>query len=215
MIYVDQLLEIRGDEVVFKLDEFPDIDRLKQLSDDGYLKAEIRFDDNRRITAEQRKKTWALIGDIAKHTGFNPIEAGDWMKAYYMAESGAEYFSLSNCSVTTARLFISYIIEFCFLWNIPFKKKGMEMHDDINAYVWLCIKYRKCVLCGQKADWHHIDAVGAGNNRKTVDHSSRRLIALCRRHHNEAHQIGKDTFLNKHHIDGIKLTKQQIKEIDI
>lgn len=35
-------------------------------------KAEIRFDDGRHISAEQRKKAYATIRDIADYTGYPP-----------------------------------------------------------------------------------------------------------------------------------------------
>lgn len=36
--------------------------------------AEIRFDDGRHISAEQRKKAYATIRDIADYTGYLPEE---------------------------------------------------------------------------------------------------------------------------------------------
>lgn len=215
MNYVGRLTKVNGQEVTFFLNERPDIEELSRFSDSNILQAEVTFDDNRRLSADQRKKAWALINDIARHTGFNPVEAGDWMKAYFMAETGNDYFSLSDCSVTIARLFISYLINFCFEWNIPFKGKGLELHDDIRKYLWLCIKHRKCALCGLKGEIHHMNAIGAGRDRKTIDHSNHDLICLCRKHHNEAHSIGRQTFEDKHKAQGIKLVAEDVKRFRI
>src|SRR5699024_10243114 len=113
MNYVGKLKKVNGTEVTFELDERPDIQELSRLSNSDVLQAEVLFDDNRTISADQRKKAWALLSDIARHTGFTPIDAGDWMKAYFMAVTGTEYFTQRHCSVKTARLFIYYIINFC------------------------------------------------------------------------------------------------------
>ena len=42
--------------------------------------AEIRFDDGRHISAEQRKKAYATIGDISDWTGYLPEEAKERLK---------------------------------------------------------------------------------------------------------------------------------------
>ena len=91
----------------------------------------------------------------------------------------------------------------------------MDVQDDIGKYLWLCIKYRKCTICGQHGEIHHLNAVGAGRDRKHIDHSQHDLICLCREHHNEAHQIGVNTFKKKYQVDGIKLSSKDVKEFKI
>ncbi|SNR95758.1 Putative HNHc nuclease [Anaerovirgula multivorans] len=122
-------------------------------------------------------------------------------------ESGEEHFSLADCSMTTARHYISYLIEFCFQWDISFMGKGLDRTDDIDRYLWACIKFKKCSLCGKPADIHHWDAIGMGNDRKTLDDSLHRKIALCREHHTEVHTIGRDSFGAKHKVYGIIFTE--------
>lgn len=78
--------------------------------------AEIRFDDGRHISAEQRKKAYATIGDISDWTGYLPEEAKERLKNEYTVRTGVEHISLSNCSMDTARDFISFLIEFCLEW---------------------------------------------------------------------------------------------------
>ncbi|WP_129596076.1 putative HNHc nuclease [Anaerophilus nitritogenes] len=179
---------------------------IKRFAQNGKVKSEIRLDDGRTITAEQRKKAYATIRDMATYTGYMPEEMKEIMKYSYIANTGSDYFSLSNCSVTTARLFINYIIEFCFQWNIPLLDHGLNRTDDIGKYLWLCLKYKKCAICGKEAETHHWDAIGMGNDRKRIDDSSYRKIALCRVHHTEAHTIGRDTFAEKYHVYGITYT---------
>lgn len=215
MRYIGKIKRISGNEITFDLDERVDVSELSRLSDGDFPTADVVFSDQRVISPEQRKKAWALLNDISRHTGYHPVDAEGWMKAYFMADTGSDYFSLSNCSVTTAREFISYLIEFCFQWNIGFKGKGLEMADDVRKYLWLCIKHRKCALCGQKADVHHIDAIGAGRDRREYDHTQSHLIALCRKHHNQAHQMGQRTFEERFKVQGIKLSARDVKDFKI
>lgn len=216
MNYVGELRNLKGKRyITFEVDADVDIGELSRFSDDTSIKAEITFDDNRKLSADQRKKAWALMNEIARWSGYNPVDVEGWMKAYFMADTGEDYFSLSNCSVTTARRFIRYLIDFCFKWNVPFKTRGIELADDVSAYLYLCLKHRKCAICGQHADIHHTDAVGSGRDRTHIDHSKHRLLALCRRHHNEAHKIGQLSFNRKYKVAGIKLSERDIKRFRI
>lgn len=178
-------------------------DYLKRFGKNGKVQAELRLDDGRTISVDQRKKTYATIRDIADYTGHAPEELKELLKYYYMAETGENYFSLSDCTMTTARMYINYLLEFAFRWDIPLAESGLDRTDDINAYLYMCIKYRKCCLCGGEADIHHVQAIGMGRDRKDYDDSKHEKVALCRRHHSEAHQSGWQTFKDKNHIYGI------------
>lgn len=178
-------------------------DYLKRFSKNGMVQAELRLEDGRHISPDQRKKIYATIRDISNYTGHMPEELKELLKYNYMIESGEDYFSLSNCSMTTARLFINYLIEFCFQWDIPIQDPGLDRTDDIGKYLWLCIKFRKCVLCSKPADIHHVQAIGMGRDRKTYDDSKHEKITLCREHHQISHQIGWETFSKKYHVYGI------------
>ena len=178
-------------------------DYIKRFNVKGIVPAELRLFDGRSISADQRKKIYATIGDIANYTGYIPEELKELLKYNYMAESGEDYFSFSNCSVTVARLFINFLIEFAFYWDIPLMDTGLNRTDDISKYLWLCIKFRKCCICGKPGEIHHVDTIGIGRDRTKVDDSNYKKIALCRIHHTEAHVIGKDSFENKYHVYGV------------
>lgn len=213
---IGKLKRVHNDEdFTFELDERVDLLELARLSDDDSIVAEIRFNDNRIISAEQRKKAWALIGDISRWSGYSMSEASEQMKIQYMLEADIDFFSLSDCSVSTAREFISYMIEFAFKWDIPFKDKGITLTDDENKFLWLCIKHRKCVVCGKKADVHHVDAVGMGRDRRTVNNTENRLMAVCREHHNAIEYIGQEEFDRVNHVQGILLNARDLKEFRI
>ena len=50
------------------------------------------------------------------------------------------------------------------------------------------------------SDLAHRFAVGRGRDRTKINHFGNQVLALCRSHHNEQHQIGMDTFNNKYHL---------------
>ncbi|MBQ8588400.1 MAG: hypothetical protein IJ454_03305, partial [Clostridia bacterium] len=67
----------------------------------------VRYDDGRRINAWQRMKAYAILGDIAEFTGNVPEYEKELQKCFFIERYGGEDFSLSDCSVSTARDFIS------------------------------------------------------------------------------------------------------------
>lgn len=178
-------------------------DEVEKFSNNGILKGELRIDDGRSITAEQRKKVYATLADISNYTGHLPEELKEIMKYRYMGESGERYFSLSDCSVSTARHFINHIIDFALEWHIPLMDTLLNRTDDINAAIYASLKHKRCIICGDDGEAHHWDAIGMGHDRTTIDDSNLRKLCLCRKHHTEAHLIGKKTFEQKYCVYGI------------
>lgn len=165
--------------------------------------AEIRFDDGRHISAEQRKKAYATIRDISDWTGYLPEEMKEILKYQHMMRTGDAYFSLSNCSMDTAREFINTILEFALENGIPLSDNAIERTDDIGRYLYYCLLHKKCAICGKDGEIHHEDAIGMGNNRTKVDDSSYKKICLCREHHTLAHSLGAIRFREMYKVYGI------------
>ena len=165
--------------------------------------AEIRFDDGRHISAEQRKKAYATIRDISDWTGYLPEEMKEILKYQHMMRTGDAYFSLSNCSMDTAREFINTILEFALENGIPLSDNAIERTDDIGRYLYYCLLHKKCAICGKDGEIHHEDAIGMGNDRTKVDDSSYKKICLCREHHTLAHSIGVIRFREMYKVYGI------------
>ena len=178
--------------------------------------AEIRLNDNRTITPEQRKKIYATIKDISLYTGDEPEYLKEFLKFDYCGESGEEYFSLSNCSIGTAKDFITHIIDFVLKYNIPLSDIGVNRTDDIDKYLYGCIKYRRCAITGRAgADIHHCEGsrIGMGGNRKKISNKGRKLIALSRVWHNKVHQEGEEEIFKLYKIYGITLNDVALKEL--
>ena len=165
---------------------------------------EIRFDDNRRITSEQRKKAYACIRDISKYTGIPPETQKELLKYLFVEKTGGEYISLSNCSIDQAREFINLIMDVILENGIQMDESGIDRSDDTDHYLWKCIEQKVCCICGRKAEIHHSQAIGRGFNRKHFDDSNLMKMALCRNHHTESHTIGQKEFMKKYKVYGIK-----------
>ena len=165
--------------------------------------AEIRFDDGRHISAEQRKKAYATIRDISDWTGYLPEEMKEILKYQHMMRTGDAYFSLSNCSMDTAREFINTILEFALENGIPLSDNAIERTDDIGRYLYYCLLHKKCAICGKDGEIYHEDAIGMGNDRTKVDDSSYKKICLCREHHTLAHSLGVIRFREMYKVYGI------------
>ena len=181
------------------------------LADKKIKKAEMRFDDGRIISIEQRKKAYATIRDIADYTGYLPEEQKEWLKYLYIQKTGDDYISLSDCSMDQAREFINVILEYAIESGIQLSEQAINRTDDIGKYLYFCIKHKKCAICGQDGEIHHEDAIGMGNDRKTIDDSNYKKICLCRKHHTIAHQMGVDRFTKMYKVYGI-IVKEESSE---
>lgn len=192
------------------------LDRTYLISKQEITTCEVRFDDGRTIRPEQRKKAYALINDIAAYTGHCQEELKEHFKYDLMAKTGCAHFSLSDCSVSIAREYISNMIDFCFQWDVPANDTRLNQTDDLGRYLYACLYYRKCAVCNKKAEIHHCEGsrVGMGFNRNKIDNFGRSAIALCRAHHMEAHQE-EQAFFEKYHLFGIRFDKQLLKKLKL
>lgn len=183
--------------------KIPGVDLGRYITEKKAKYAEIRIDDGRYITSLQRRKAYATIRDISSWTGYLPEEQKEWLKYLYIERTGNPYFSLSDCSMDTAREFINIILDYALEEGIPLSERGIERTDDIGRYLYSCIKNKRCAVCGRPGEIHHVDAIGAGRDRRYVDDSGYRKICLCREHHTAAHQRGMKAFEQMYHVYGI------------
>lgn len=165
---------------------------------------EVGVDDGRLITTVQRRKIYAMLRDIAEYTGYTDDAMKEVMKAEHMLRCSCDYFSLADCSVTTAREYINTLMEYALKEGVILRESGIDRTDDIDTYLMQCIRYHKCCICGRPAEIHHVDAIGMGNNRTYYDDSQNRIMALCRVHHTIYHQRGYEQFMNTYKVYGIE-----------
>lgn len=209
VVTLDKYREVdNGTEIVIRI---PDKKIGEFLSQKCIKNAEMRFDDGRSISIEQRKKAYATIRDIADYTGYLPEEQKEWLKYLYIQKTGDDYISLSDCSMDQAREFINVILEYAIESGIQLSEQAINRTDDIGKYLYFCIKHKKCAICGQAGEIHHEDAIGMGNDRKTIDDSNHKKICLCRKHHTIAHQMGVERFTKMYKVYGI-IVKEESSE---
>ena len=177
---------------------------------------EIRLHDGRSISAEQRKRIFATIRDIAKWSGEEPEYLRSMLTWDYCMTAECDYFSLSTTDMTTAYHFTNYLLEFCIKWGVPLSEPPTKRTDDIDKFLYCCIKYRKCCICGRHADIHHITGsrIGMGNDRNEVLQVGREAVALCREHHTACHN-NEVKLLGKYKVYGIKLDEYLVKRLNL
>ena len=170
------------------------------LLENGYsLNAEVEVPDNKKLSIEQRKKIFAMCRDIELHWG-EPVES---LRKRFQAEleimNGYERISLRDCSMKVARELIELIIAFMFRHQIPMRVETSKLLSGDQAMLYWATINRNCVLCGKSgADLAHHYAIGRGANRKKMQHYDYEVLALCREHHSEQHNIGVNSFDEKY-----------------
>ena len=156
-----------------------------------------------RLQMNSVKKAYATIRDIADWTGEPPEAMKEWLKYLHISRTGCRYFSLSNCSIDTAREYINTLLDYALENGIILLDFGVNRTDDIDRYLYSCLKNKRCAICGRDGEVHHVDAIGMGNDRRKTDDSKKRKICLCREHHTIAHTIGMELFSETYKVYGI------------
>lgn len=210
MITTAKILRYDGDQLIVAPNEKIGREILQKQIDT----VEIRLNDGRSISAEQRRKIFALVRDIALWSGHEPEEIRSYLTWDFCCKNECEYFSLSDIDMTTARQFLNYLIDFAFTHSVPTKDTLLNQTDDIGKYLYYCLEHRKCAICNQPAEVHHVNRIGMGRDREKIVHIGLKAIALCREHHDMAHMDEKALF-KKYFIYGIKLDKYLCNKLNL
>lgn len=198
-----KVYEQRG--VVYVKTSRPAVDH---LSDDVL----VIWQDSRNRTAEQNRKAWALMSEIAAYQGEEKEsvyrEQALEFTARNMETLQGMLFHLSTATVSEARAFITMLVEIIVEYGIPTKEPLYTMCEDIERYVYACLMNKKCCICGKKADLHHVDQIGAGYDRNTKPQLGAMALPLCREHHQEWHGKGGTAFLAKYHVEPVPIDRK-------
>lgn len=209
-----KIISFSGNQLIINLDDVKDWQEqeLTQLP-----RIELSVDSEKEITIDQRKKAFAMLNDIAEYTGYSLREIEEMMKIRYISMlKNPKFFSLADCTRETATEFIQFMINFCLEQSIPFTTKVFDEIQQSYALRVQLLKHRICYVCGKvDADLDHVDTIGSGRNRRTVNQVGYYAWTLCRTHHNERHKIGVKSFAQKYQVIPIKLTKELIEELNL
>ena len=173
------------------------------LLDNGYpLDVNIEIQDGKKITVKQRKKVFALLNDIEGHTG----QPRDWLRLMFQdylttLKGYSKRLSLSDCTRKQAGELIDVILEWIFINDIPLNYKTSDLMKNDQTFLYLATVHRKCVICGKYGELAHYHAVGRGRNRRKIDHTDNRVLALCIFHHKQQHDMGIQSFNEKYHLE--------------
>lgn len=180
--------------------------------------------DGRQHSIDQHGKVWALIGEIALWAGYmareskqvNALMKSDFLQKRFDSLSAAaiKAFSMSDVDVSTASLYIQWLVDFVLENGVPTKRPVTELCEDIQAAVYSAAIHKRCIVCGRKATLHHVDRVGMGNDRREICHIGMRALPLCwgvDGHHNEAHRIGDAALMDKYHLEPIIIDEKIAK----
>ena len=172
------------------------------LLDNGYpLDVNVEIQDGKRITVKQRKKIFALVNDIEAHTG----QPRQYMREMFIdfitfLNGYSKRFSLSDCTRKQASELIDVILAWTFEHDIPLNYKTSDLMKQDQTFLYLATVHRKCVICGRRGELAHYHAVGRGRNRRKIDHTDNKVLALCHFHHKQQHDMGMDSFNAKYHL---------------
>ena len=162
MVVTAKIEKLEDGKLVLK----PDTDISRFVEQKRPRRVEVRLDDGRTISVDQRRKIFAIIRDISLWSGHEPEELRQYLEWDFCSRAMREWFSLSDCDMTTAREFITYLISFCFHWGVPTKDSLLTQTDDIGKYLYLCLENRRCAICNRPAEVHHVDRIGMGMDRE-------------------------------------------------
>ena len=181
-----------------------DIDnKTSLLLDNGLeVECEVKAIDPFLITDKQRRKVFALCNDIEGYTGQPREYMREMFQDYITFLNGYDKrLSLSNCSREQARQLIEVILDWVFHNNIPLNYKTSDLLKNDKAFLYWSTVNRNCVICGKRGELAHHKAIGRGRNRNKIDHYGNKVLALCRFHHNQQHNMGMDSFNKLHHLE--------------
>lgn len=236
--YTTEVLDGKGFNLYVPFPETYLLDR------QGITECEVYLHDGRSLSPAQRRKIFAMVKDITSYvSGLDKQRRAEreilcsLQLLYLIDQSDAEQvrrqltynycqlcnidlFSLSNRSsntidMSTARDFIDWLVELSIVHGIPCIDTLINRCEDVGRYLCACLMHKRCAICGKKADLHHVDAVGAGRNRKEILHLGMKALPLCRDHHREAHNLGKNSFESKYHISGVVLDEPLCKALGL
>jgi hypothetical protein len=184
----------------------------------GAKTCEVIIDDGRSITADQRRKIYATMRDIAEWSGDMPDSVKAFFKWQFCGDNEHEDFSLSDVDRETASEFLTYLIDFCIQNGVPCSDPLWDRCEDIERYMYACVMTRTCCITGKKnAHIHHaFTRVGMGRNRDEICHVGMTVVPLSADLHTMIHYTGGEAeFYEKHHIVPIPLTEKMCRHLHL
>lgn len=175
----------------------------------------VVFADREMISGEQRRKIFAIVREIAEWSAHDAEYVRKNLTADFL-RANIERLQMSALSLAitgntdkgTASLFIDFLIDFCLENSVPTSRPLQEYADDLERYTYTALMHKRCLICGKKADLHHVEQISMGYSRNTKPQLGALVMPLCREHHSEYHTIGRVAFENKYHAVPVPMDKR-------
>lgn len=174
-----------------------------------YKNVLIGFSDGRKISAKQMRKIYVLLKYIAEWIGDTEENTKALMKIQFnmqIQSVGKHIISFRDCDMTTAREFISLLINFMIENEIYSGEPLYLLNDDIEKYIYACLINKKCCVCGNHAQLHHVERVGMGRNRDSIYQVGMAVLPLCAVHHDECHKMSQYQFNKEYHLEPLRIS---------
>lgn len=192
------------------------------LPEDVQDDVRVLWHDNEEITPEQRRKIFAIVGEIACWSGYAPEDARKGLTVDFLRQnierlqqSAVSLAMGGGCDKGTASLFIDFLVNFCLENDVPTSRPLQEYAYDLERYTYAALLNKRCLVCGKPADLHHVDAVGMGYNRREKPQLGAKVMPLCRIHHTEYHTLGGTAFDAKYHTVPVEMDERIAKKYGI
>jgi hypothetical protein len=188
---VTGIKEVNGKSILQLETDLSKEEILRYKTEKG-LSGEIKFDDPRRISAEQRAKIFAIFKEMSFVTGYVTEQLRDILTLEFCMKNDIEMFSLSNCNLEIAKEFITFLIDTCIDNDIALANNPIEYTDDISAYLYSCIKRHACCICGSQGTLYKVG-------------KDELKISLCSKHFDEVSLRGMKKMSELHKVYPIKI----------
>ena len=147
-----------------------------------YKECNIQMIDSRPLSDRQRKTCYKLLREISNFTGMGIDPTKEYLKLKFLAEdlqvTADHIFSLSSAPMSLVCAFQRFLVNFILDWDIPCSFSLLNFVDDVPNYIYGCLAHKKCCICGQACDIHHVDRVGLGRDREEIVHEGMEALPL-------------------------------------
>jgi hypothetical protein len=141
----------------------------------------------------------------------------DWVQELLMTLQGTFSLALALMSQKQANEFVTWLFEYCFSNDIPFRKEIMELYAESNdrRRVYLSLIYRKCCICGEYVKFPHHQKRANSVGGYKYDKGDLDISPLCSYHHSEIHNgYSEGDFKKKYPMySWIKLNDGEIEKV--
>ena len=220
--------EISNQEIIITLPVEKVYPGIKEKLEEYLNHFPIKVIPVKKLSQAQNGLIHVLLKQFGDEIGYTLIEIKELMKEQFAIATDKLDFSTAKCDMETANEFISFIIEQALKLGINLYILGkhdkrykhiLEIDNITQRYVIACLRKRVCCICGKEhneyntVDLEHYDNVNEIGGYEFDTGLETRFLSLCRHHHTEIHNIPKQEFLEKYHLEPVYLNERLVYEL--